>query len=150
MARSIEGKHPEYYEAILQLRDCAAEVEGLVISEIAKANIPVAKKVKVKRGVDYYLADNNFTRALGKKLRERFGGEVKITASLWGRKKGKEVYRVTVLFRCFGLVKGDRVVYGGEEWVVKLRLENEVMLQKVKSGEKIHVRYGEMEKIKKK
>jgi len=149
MVRNLKGKRPEYFEAILQLRDCTEEVRGFVISKIAKNNIGVAKDLKVKGGWDLYLSDNNFTRALGKKLQDKFGGKVQMSASLWGKKEGKEVYRVTVLFRLAGFIKGDIVEYGGEEYKVKMMLEKDILLQHTKTGEKVHVKYKEMGKIKK-
>ncbi len=149
MVRDISGKRPEYYEAVLQLRDCGGEVVRFAEEEIREEGIYVAKTKKVPGGIDYYLADKNFAKSLGKKLRGRFGGDYKITSSLWGRKEGKEVYRLTVLFRGIGFKKGERVVYEGEEYEVKL-MGKDIMLQKVKTGEKVHVRYKELEKIKRK
>ena len=149
MVRDLKGKRPEYYEAILQLRDCTEAVRGFVIAKIAKENIGVAKDLEVKGGWDLYLADNNFARAVGKNLQDKFGGKVQMSASLWGLKDGKEVYRVTVLFRCAGFVKWDKVMYKGEEYKVKMMLEKDIMLQNVKTGEKVHVKYKEMDKIKK-
>lgn len=149
MVRDISGKHPGYYEAILQLRDCGEEAGDFVREEVAREGIYVAKEEKVKGGFDIYLGDKNFTRNLGRKLQERFGGEQKVTASLWGRKEGKEVYRLTVLFRGFGFRKGDKVDYRGEEYEVKA-MGKEILLQKLETGEKRRVKYREKERIKKK
>jgi nonsense-mediated mRNA decay protein 3 len=149
MVRDISKKHPGYYEAVLQLRDCNEEVVSFVEGEIIREGIHVAKTEELKKGLDLYLADNNFTKGLGKRLQEKFGGDLKVTASLWGRKDGKEVYRVTVMFRSVGFKKGDIVVYEGEEYKVKI-MGKDIMLQKVKTGEKVHVRYKEIERIRKK
>jgi len=131
----------------LQLRDCGEEVVSFVEEEIAREGIHVAKTAELKGGLDFYLADNDFAKKLGKKLREKFGGETKVTASLWGRKEGKEVYRVTVLFRGLRFKKGDIVVYEGEDYEVKL-MGKDIMLKNLKTGEKVHVKYKEMERIK--
>lgn len=149
MVRDISKKHPGYYEAILQLRDCRGEVIRFVKGELARERIHIAKIVGIKGGQDFYLADNDFTKKLGKRLREKFGGDTKVTASLWGRKEGKEAYRVTVLFRGLHFKKGDIVVYEGEEYEIKL-MGKDIMLKQVKTGEKTHVKYKEMDKIKKK
>ncbi len=147
MVRSLEGKHPSYFEAVLQLRDCADEIIEYVRAEIDKHEIPLAKAMTVKGGVDFYLADNQFTRALGKRLQTKFGGDYNVTSSLWGRKGGKEVYRLTVLFRSIGLKKHDEVEFEGERYQVKLLLGNKVMLQKHKTGQKIQVRFRDIDKI---
>ena len=146
MVRSIKGKHPQYYEAVLQLRSVTDEVIEFVKKEIVK--IPVAKMVKIKNGIDYYLADNDFTKALGKKLQQKFGGQQQVTASLFSKKDGKEIYRVTVLYRGVNFKKGDLVEYQGSEYTVKL-LGKELMLQETKTGKKIHVKYKNTNRIKK-
>lgn len=149
MTRNLEQKHPLYYEAVLQLRDTSQEVIDFAEDEIARVGLKVAKTVRLKNGFDYYLSDNSLTRALGKRLHEKFGGEHKTTASLWGVKKGKEVYRVTVLFRGIPFDKGDLVEYRGETYKVKI-LGKDIMLQHIKTGEKVHVKYKEMEQVKRK
>ena len=148
MVRSLEGKHPQYYEAILQLRDVSPEVVAMANEEIARAHIPVAKSKTVTNGHDYYLADNNFTKGLGKKLQQQFGGELILSSSLFGQKDGKEIYRGTVLFRQASFGKGDTVEYRGEEYVVTI-LGKEMLFQHLKTGKKIHLKYREMGKVKK-
>ncbi|MBR9683628.1 hypothetical protein GOV03_03750 [Candidatus Woesearchaeota archaeon] len=149
MVRDLTGKHPGYFEAILQLRDCTEEVREFAEGEIIRDEIRVSKVIELKNGVDFYLSDNNFARKLGKKLREKFGGEIQTTASLWGMRKGREVYRVTVLFRGLHFKKGDMVIYEGEEYKVKL-MSKDIFLQNVKTGKKVHVRYKKMDQVKKK
>ena len=149
MVRSIVGKHPQYYEGILQLRKIESDVKDFVDSEIAKAKIPVAKTVEQEHGLDYYLADNDFTRALGRKLQQYFGGENLITASLVTQKDGKDLYRITVLFRGTGFRKGDIIIYQGEDFEVKL-MSKDILLQNVKTGQKVHVKYKDLKNIKKK
>lgn len=91
-----------YYEAILQLRTKNDEVYNLVLNQVKKRkNIFVSKTVAQKNGLDVYLSDQKFAKALGKKLKNSFHGEVKFSRKLYGynRGKGKKIYRLTVLFR---------------------------------------------------
>ena len=118
MVRSLEGKHANYFEAILQLREVTPEVLAFTEQQITKGHLPIAKIKKVQNGYDYYLTDNSFTKALGKKLQETFGGQIINTATLHTQKKGKELYRGTVLFRQASFKKGDLVFYKGEEYMV--------------------------------
>ena len=148
MVRTLAGKHPQYFEAILQLRDISQDVINVVEEEISRVQMPVAKEVKLKNGSDYYLADKDFTKALGKRLQQQFGGELLVTASLFGRKDGKEIYRVTVLFRQAPFKKGDVVEYQGEEYEVKL-VGKGIFLQNKKTGKRAHVKYKDMKEIKK-
>jgi nonsense-mediated mRNA decay protein 3 len=147
MVRSIEGKRPEYYEAILQLREIKEEVIEYAENEIVKVKLTVAKKTKLKNGVDYQLSDNELTRALGKRLQQRFGGNLKVTASLHTRKNNKDLYRVTVLFRGIDFKKGDQVKYQGDRFKVR-SLMKDVFLQEIKTGKKVHVRFRDIDQIK--
>lgn len=147
MVRSIEGKNFSYFEAILQLRNISSAVLDFVYAEIDRGKIHIAKEVESKNGLDIYLADDNFTRALGRKLQEQFGGENKITSTLYSQKDGKDIYRITVLFRAVPFKKGDIVKYKGSEYEVKI-LGKDILLQSLKTGKKVHVRCREMQQIK--
>ena len=149
MPHKTEERHALYFEAILQLRDVDKEVVDYVEDEIARVKLSVAKTVKLKNGIDYYLSSNSLTRALGKRLKERFGGNNKETSSLWGVKKDREVYRVTVLFRGVPFKKNELVLYDGEECKI-ISLGKDIFMQEVKAGKKVHVRYNDMNRIKKK
>ena len=149
MVKPIHGKHSEYYEAILQLRDVADEVVDFVDDEINKKNIFLAKVKKVTNGYDYYLGNSNLTKNLGKTLQEKFGGEFTVTATLFTRKEGRPVYRLTVLFRAVPFSKGDEVEYQGEKYKV-LMSGKKVMLQHAKTGKKMQLWHKDMGKVKKK
>ena len=143
MVRSIEGKHPNYYEATLQLRLVDQEIIDFVEKELRDTKIPISKVEEVTNGLDYYIADNQVTRAVGLHLQQRFGGELNITSSLFSRKDGKEIYRTTVLFRKTPFNKGDIVVYGGDEYLVKA-MAKEITLIGVKTKKKLRFKYKDM------
>ena len=145
MVRSLVGKHPSYYEAILQLRDISQKV--LEYIDKATRKMVVVKIVKVKNGYDYFLADNIQGRQLSRQLQARFGGEVLITSSLHTSKDSKELYRTSILFREAPFRRGDTVDYQGEEYYVK-GLDKNIFLQNKKTGKKIHVRYKDMKRVK--
>ena len=149
MARSMEGKHGSYYEAILQLRDVSQEVIDFAEDEIARLKMHVAKVIPFKNGYDYLLSDNTLTRRIGKSLQTKFGGKIEETSSLWGVKKDREVYRVTVLFRGVPFKKNEFVDYQGEEYQVKT-LGKDVLIQNTKTGKKVHIKYKDIEEVKKK
>lgn len=91
-----------YYEAILQLRTKKDAVYDYVLNQVKKRkNVFVSKTITQKNGLDLYLSEQKFAKALGAKLKEAFRGEVKYSRKLYGynRGKGKRVYRLTVLFR---------------------------------------------------
>jgi NMD protein affecting ribosome stability and mRNA decay len=147
MVRTLEGKRPEYFEAILQLRDCDKEIIDFAEKEITRLKLTVSDVIDLKNGIDYYLSDNNLTKQLGKKLQERYGGEYLITATLHTKKKGKELFRLTILFRQAKIKKGNIVKYQGEEYEVKA-MSKEIFLQNTKTGKKVRVKYKNMNQIK--
>ena len=143
MVRDVTDKHPLYYEAKLQLRLPTDEILIYVEKEVKDAKIHIAKVEKVKNGFDYYLADNSFTKGLGKHLQEKFGGELNFTSSLYSTKDGKEIYRGTVLFRKASVNKGDLVMYGGEEYKVR-QIGKDISILGTKNKKKIHIKYQDM------
>jgi nonsense-mediated mRNA decay protein 3 len=146
MVRDVSDKHALYFEAVLQLRDVSPQINDYVIAEIQSHKIHVAKVVKAKNGQDLYLADNQFTKSLGKRMQQKFGGRVLTTASLHTRIKGKEVYRVTVLYRGIPFKKGDEVDYQGEKYMVKA-VGKDVLLIGIDNPGKVHVNYKDVRQI---
>ncbi|HIJ10828.1 TPA: hypothetical protein HA278_02100 [Candidatus Woesearchaeota archaeon] len=146
MVRDLTNKHPKYYEATLQLREISQDVVDYVEKVCAKGELKVAKVVELKNGLDYFMSDNELTRGLGKQLQKRFGGELTVTASLHTKKDGKELYRVTVLFRPTPFRKGDLVMYGGEKHVVRA-MGKDIFLQNSKTGKKEHIKYRDVKLI---
>jgi len=140
MVRNIQGKHLNYFEANLQLRNLTQEMLQFAEDEIERCHIHVAKVKTVENGYD-------FTRNLGKKMQEKFGGKTLTTAKLYGQKDGKEIFRVTVLFRGVPFQRQDIVIYKAEEHTVTA-MGKEIILQHNKSGKKIHLNYKNMDSIK--
>ena len=141
-------KPPQYFEAILQLREVTPEIIQFAEREITKTKLTLAKKVELESGYDYYLSDHRLTQTLGRKLFLTFGGEFKITSSLWGRKKDKDIYRLTVLFRGIPFKKGEMVEYRGDKYEIK-SLGKDILLQRAITGEKMHLKYSEQRNLRK-
>jgi nonsense-mediated mRNA decay protein 3 len=148
MVRSLVGKHPNYYEAIIQVRDIEKEVSDFMKNLIDTKRLIVNKISKMRNGADYFCADNNQARAMSKKLQQTFGGEIKTTSSLHTQKDGKDLYRVTFLFRQTPFKKGDDVEYDEEIWEIK-SLVKDIFLQNKKSGKKVHIPYRNISQVNK-
>ena len=60
------------------------------------------------------MSSNKFAISMGNKLYKKFGGIMKINEKLFSRNKqtSKDLYRVTVLYRPLGFLKGDIVKAG--------------------------------------
>lgn len=95
-------KHAEYYEAIIQLRPATDELMRFIQNRIKeRPKVFISKIKELPTGVDIYISSQSYARAIGKKLKKSFNGELKITRTLHttDRMSGKQVYRGTVLFR---------------------------------------------------
>ena len=141
-------QHNDYFEAVFQLRDVTQEVIDFTENLIVKLGLRVAKVVKLKNGFDYYLSSNSLARDLGRKITDKYKGEYKITAKLHTKKKDKELFRLTFLFRQAQFSKGDVVEYKGDEYVIML-MAKDILLKDPKTGKKEHIKYNEINKIKK-
>ena len=149
MVRSLVGKHDKYFEGKLQLRDVTKVVVDFTEKDLQNGHIAVTQVKKVKNGFDYYLSDNDYTRALATRLQQKFGGELKFTSSLHTKVKGKDAYRMTALFRLPSFSKGDIVDYGGEIFLVKAMGKDIVLIGYGKNTKKLHLKYRDMTQIKK-
>jgi len=140
-------KHPLYYEAILQLRNPNKQVVGFVEKEIKKKKQGVAKKEEVKNGYDYYLADQKFARQMGRELRKKFGGIVKTSAKLYSvsRQTGKQIYRLTVLYRKPPFKTGDKIEMRGEQVRIK-SVGGKEITGILENGKKVKYRYRDLER----
>ncbi|MBI4980078.1 hypothetical protein HZC30_00805 [Candidatus Woesearchaeota archaeon] len=148
MVRDLTGKHAQYYEAILQLRDVSTELVEVVYAEVERLGMRIAQALDLENGVDVYLTDKSLTKTLARKLQENFGGEYKESTSIFGQKDGNEITRLTILFRGIGAKKGDIVEYKGDQYQIRI-LGKDVLLQEVSTGKKIHLKYEDMKKLKK-
>lgn len=91
-----------YWEGIIQVRPKNKEVIDFVRCLVKKrTDVRISKEFFFKYGADLYLTNQRITRDIGRRLKNQFGGELKITKKIYGRDRqtSKDVYRATVLFR---------------------------------------------------
>ena len=136
---------PNYYQGILQLRDASDDVMDFVYSQIQKRpDVAVTRTAKLDNGKDLYITSQKFIRILGKKLRESFGGELKVSSKLHTRnRQGRDLYRINVLFRPLKYKRGDIVLVRGDE-VKLLQVGNRIFGRDLKTGKKLKIRREEL------
>ncbi|MEK6955954.1 MAG: NMD3-related protein [Nanoarchaeota archaeon] len=97
------NKHPEYYEAIIQLRPASPKLVDFIACEIERRpDVKISKIVDFKTGIDIYLTNQRFARStLAPMIKRKFDGKLTITKALYGRHRqtNKLIYRATILFR---------------------------------------------------
>ena len=138
-------KHAGYFEAVIQLRNVEQNVVDFVSLEADEHHIQVSKVKWFKHGVDLFVSDRKFARNTGKGLQQQFGGMLKTSARIFTRDRfsGKEVYRVTVLFKQFPYHKGEQFIFKGETYTV-LSVANDVYVED-KENKKKKLRFDELE-----
>ncbi len=90
------------YQGILQVRPAEKGVLDYVYNELRRVgNVFITREVIKKYGIDIYLTNKFFLIQLGRKLKQRFPGDIKRSRSLYGTNKmnSKLVYRTTICFR---------------------------------------------------
>ncbi len=136
---------PDYYQGVLQLRDASNEVMEFVQRQIDKRdNVAITKTVSLPNGVDLYITSQKYLQDIGKKLKESFGGELKVTSRLHTKSKtGKDLYRVTVFFKLQKYKRGDIIEVRGDK-VQILHLGKRIFARDVKTGKRIRIRSEDM------
>jgi len=136
---------PDYYQGILQLRDINDEILNFVRNQIKKrGDASITKTMKFDNGVDFYITSQKFIRILGKKLKDSFGGELKISSKLHTKSRhGKDLYRVNVLFKLSKYKKGDVVSVRGDK-VRLLSIGKKIFARNLKTGNKVRIRNSDL------
>lgn len=103
-----------FYTAVIQLRAALddprekapalrarlAEQFDSMMGEARKSwKAALSWKEELPEGWDLYLTDTLAARSLARLAKVRLGGTLKESATLWGRKNGQDVYRVTLCLR---------------------------------------------------
>jgi len=141
-------KGSNYYEGILQLRNCTKDAVIFVRNKIKKEEgVWIAKEAEVKGGTDIYLSSNKFLKKVAKQLKERFQGIMKASSKLYtvNKQTGKKVYRGTMLFRMPSFRKGNMGIFKGDK-VKILSIGDKVMLQDTMTGKKRQCKFEEVDK----
>jgi nonsense-mediated mRNA decay protein 3 len=130
--KECSKKQGNYYEAILQVRgpernlpeQTEEEVQKLVKERVASMRrtsreVFVSKVERVKGGLDFFFSTIPAARGIARELENNMCAEYKESSSLWGRRDGKDIYRMTYMVRFQGFSKGDVIEYGSKLYFVR-------------------------------
>ncbi len=145
--KKVYLQRANYFQGILQLRDVNEEIVSFVHNQMKKrGDVAVTKTVKFSNGFDLYITSQKFIRIIGKKLKESFGGELKVSAKLHTRnKQGKDLYRVNVFFKTLRHRKGDIVTIRGDK-VRLLSIGKKIFARNLNTGRRVTVRIDDLPK----
>jgi nonsense-mediated mRNA decay protein 3 len=123
-------------------------VESLVESREKERGAFVTKVEKMHGGLDLYLGSNSLGKLLSKELAQTFGGSVKESHKLVGRKEGKDVYRTTYAVRMSQFSMDDFVKIDEQIFQIKKISSDSVLLRALESGKDFWFHYPDLEKAK--
>lgn len=138
--------HDKYYEGVLQLRNPKKEVVDKIRKLVEeRKDVWIADEKKVRGGIDFYISDQRFLQALGRRLQKEFGGELKSSKRLFGvkRETSKLVYRVFILLRIPEFEKGQIIEYRGKKIRI-IFLGKKIHARDVDTGKKMILNYKDL------
>lgn len=120
LCETCQKQRGRYYEGILQVRADgrdltpgeAREVRAFVDARVSRADDPtsfISRVEETSGGMDFYVSTNPLGKNLAREIASVLGGRVSSSPKLYGRREGKEVYRVTSLVRLSAFQMGDVV-----------------------------------------
>jgi nonsense-mediated mRNA decay protein 3 len=95
----------------------------------------ISKIERVKGGLDFYFSTAKAAGAVAREIQDTRCAEYKESSSLWGRRDGEEVYRMTYLVRMPGFARGDVVEFEGRDYFVSRMSRNAVQGIDLVTGE---------------
>lgn len=128
--KECSKKMGSYYEAILQVRtsgqdDGSEEGLGEFVRSRTESlrkgsrSVFISRVERVKGGLDFYFSTAKAARAVARELQETRCAEYKESSSLWGRRGGEELSRMTYLVRLPGFGPGDIVEHGSRDYLIR-------------------------------
>jgi len=93
-------KGSNYFEAIIQIRPKNKDLLKFIKNDVeADGKTFISMEEEKKFGYDLHITSKNYLQSILPKIKKEFKAETKISATLFGKKDGKDIYRVTLLVR---------------------------------------------------
>ncbi|MEA2075951.1 MAG: NMD3-related protein [Euryarchaeota archaeon] len=145
-----------YYAAIVQIRaevriptdEELAVAENITYSSLGESDF-VSKERMLKEGLDIYVSSAEYGRRISRTVVKELGGSFSESKKLYGRKDGRDIYRVTFLVRLPGFKQGEIVKIGNKKISVeRVREGKGIEGVDMNTGEPVFVSKKEMMKAK--
>lgn len=93
-------RNSSYFEATIQIRPKNEKLLNFIRQDLKqRGKIFISSSEENKYGYDLNITSKKYINSLLQKVKKKFQVDSKITKTLFGRKKGKDVYRITLLLR---------------------------------------------------
>jgi len=164
VARCSNGASPaasrlagNYFEATVQLRSIGRKLDEVELEELRCSldtkidDMPdnpmffITSEGPVPGGYDVTLGSKSLARAWARSLTNRWGGQVKESNKVVGKRDGADLSRLTVLYRKPGFDLGDLLRWRGESWLIFAWLSNGANLLRVSSNQRTGASWRDLE-----
>lgn len=143
-----------YYAGIVQIRAddrIPSDEELTMAEEIAYSGLGdadfISKETKLKEGLDIYVSSMECGRRISRQIVKKLGGGFSESRKLYGKKDGRNVYRVSFSVRLPAFTEGEKVEIGDKVFsVVKVRKEKGIACVDVATGERTFLKKKETNK----
>jgi nonsense-mediated mRNA decay protein 3 len=145
-----------YYAAIVQIRadyrvptdDELTTAEDIAVSSLGEDDF-VSRKQMLKEGLDIYVSSAEYGYRISRAVVKKLGGSFSESRKLYGRKDGRDIYRVTFLVRLPGFQKGEIVEFRDRRIAVENVMEGRgIEGADMNTGEQVFLTKKEMMKAK--
>lgn len=150
-----------YWEAKVQLRGAkrglsqedrekAFEIVDRIVSEREKKDKDafITKIEEIHSGLDFYLGSKSLGKVISKNLASEFGGNVKESGELMGKKDGKDMYRMTYAVRLIEFRAGEFLQMDKQIFQVRKISSDGILLRALESGSDFWFSTADIEKAK--
>ncbi len=145
-----------YYAGIVQIRadgrvptdDELAAAEKIAYSSLGEEDF-VSKEQMLKEGLDIYVSSAEYCRRISRAIVKKLGGSFSKSQKLYGRKDGRNIYRVSFSVRLPGFTQGEVVAIGDKRISVEKIVEGKgIEGVDVNTGESVFVSKKELMRVK--
>lgn len=147
-----------YFEAILQVRGDDRILDAAGVEEIHRLvnlrmealradarEIFISRAERVKGGLDFYISTTQSARIVARELQERYSAAYGESPSLWGRRGGQELHRVTFLVRFPSFREGDIITCGSKDFLMRGTAKGAFRCIDLRTGEELRMKHKDLE-----
>ncbi len=128
--------------------DEIAMAEKIVYSALGESDF-ITKEIAMKEGLDLYVSSMECGRRISRGVVERLGGSFSESSKLYGRKDGRDIYRVSFSVRLPGFKVGTVLEMGDKVISVERLIKGKgVECVDVNTHERVFLRKKETKKVK--
>lgn len=144
LCNKCSKKGSQYFESVLQLRNCTDEILEFIRNEVGRQNkkgVYITKEAPVEKysieDIDIYLTNQTYAKTLAEKIKKNFGGTIKKNAKHFSLnwQTTKTLYRLNILLQLPNYKKNDVIKHENHLYRI-ISLSDTIHVTDLKTGHK--------------